>query len=41
MDELEFSETICLPGVFVSVDESGCEQKVEILRDLRDHWAGA
>lgn len=30
----------CLPRVFVSVDESGCKQKVEILRDLRDHWAG-
>lgn len=34
------AKTNCLPRVFVSIDESGCKQKVEILRNLRDHWAG-
>lgn len=30
-----------VPGVLVSVDECGCKQEVEILRNLRDHWTRA
>lgn len=31
----------CLPGIFVSEDEGGCKEKVEILGNLRDHWVWA